>query len=333
MWSRRLGVLLAAVACGLSLLPLSYQGPGPAQAQSVSGRILAPANRQLAVLDLDAPRPRLLTQFEAPAYVTDVSVSPSGGLATLGIVRPFSGGREIGGDLVTVDLASSQLAAVVSRGDPTESLGAPAWWFDGSLVVFERQDRARPGISYPGGASVVFPTRIETVAPDGSGRAVLVDDGRQPAPAPDGSGLAFLRTSDAGTALVFRSLSDVSERVLVGVGPFRDLSAPRYSPAGGQLAFMAPGTFTGRPAMPAFAVSSAWAHGLPWDVWLVGADGSDLHLLAQVGADDGTLAWSPDGTQLFVYGGAGSFLVDAVSGEATPLGFIAGYGTTTWLPD
>ena len=56
-------------------------------------------------------------------------------------------------------------------------------------------------------------------------------------------------------------------------------------------------------------------------------------LLAQVGADDGTLAWSPEDSQLFVYGGTGSFVVDAASGDATPLTCVSGYGTTAWLPD
>jgi WD40 repeat protein len=74
----------------------------------------------------------------------------------------------------------------------------------------------------------------------------------------------------------------------------------------------------------------AW---VPWDVWLVGTDGSGLRRLAQLGADDGTVSWSPDGSQLFVYGGTGSFLVDASSGDVTRLGFIAGYGSTAWLPD
>jgi hypothetical protein len=35
---------------------------------------------------------------------------------------------------------------------------------------------------------------------------------------------------------------------------------------------------------------------------------------------------------LFVYGGAGSFLVDVATGDATQLGYIAGYGATAWLP-
>ena len=45
------------------------------------------------------------------------------------------------------------------------------------------------------------------------------------------------------------------------------------------------------------------------------------------------MCWAPDGSQLFVYGGWGSFVVDAASGEAESLSFLAGYGSVGWLPD
>jgi Tol biopolymer transport system component len=186
---------------------------------------------------------------------------------------------------------------------------------------------------------VFHPTRIEIAQTDGSARTVLVQDGRQPAPAPDGGSLAFVRSSAAGSALMVRMAPDASERALVPMGLFKDLASPRYSPQGDRLAFMAPGTFVGRSSIgpswttSLFGTSVASAHGFPWDVWLVGADGSGLRLLAQLGADDGTLSWSPDGNQVFVYGGTGSFLVDAATGEVTALGYVAGYGSTSWLPN
>jgi hypothetical protein len=44
------------------------------------------------------------------------------------------------------------------------------------------------------------------------------------------------------------------------------------------------------------------------------------------------VTWSPDGTQLLVYGGWGSLLIDVASGEQTALPFLAGYGSLAWLP-
>jgi len=35
-----------------------------------------------------------------------------------------------------------------------------------------------------------------------------------------------------------------------------------------------------------FGASVALAHGIPWDSWLMNADGSDLHRAAETGADE-----------------------------------------------
>ena len=338
MRKRHLGLAAGLLMWAVTLVPANETFRPQAAAQSAPGRILAPANRQLAWLDLDAPRPRLLTRFDPPAYVTDVTATPTAATPVIAVTRPLGDGGPLGGDLLTLDVISGRSATLAARADPNESLSAPAWWFDGRALLFERQDWSVAGTGYAGTATVLHPTRIDMVQPDGSGRTVLVEDGRQPAPAPDGSALAFLQTSSEGTALVVRTFPDAADRVLIMAGPFRDLASPRYSPRGDRLAFMAPGTFVGNQApigpMGAwFGVAVAAAHGLPWDVWMIGADGSGLRRLAEPGADDATLSWSPDGSQLFVYGGLGSFIVDAATGEATPLPSVAGYGSTAWLPD
>jgi hypothetical protein len=83
---------------------------------------------------------------------------------------------------------------------------------------------------------------------------------------------------------------------------------------------------------PSLASESAYADGIPWDPWLLmNADGSGLHRLAEVGGDEPSVAWSPDESQLFVYSGTGSYIVDAASGELTPLKFVQGYGPAIWL--
>ena len=66
---------------------------------------------------------------------------------------------------------------------------------------------------------------------------------------------------------------------------------------------------------------------------MVNADGTDLRQIADILDDDPSVCWSPDGSQLLVYGGWGSFVVDAASGEAESLSFLAGYGSVGWLPD
>jgi len=219
--------VLALLLWGTSLVPVSGGVSRPADAQTADGRILAPAGRQLAWLDLDAPRPQVLTHFVEPAYVTDVVATPGAPLAVLAVYRPLGEGGVFGSDLLAIDLASAQLSTLVTRTNSSESLSAPAWWFDGNGLLFERQDRSVTAIGYPGMSTVLYPNRIEMVQPDGSHRRVLVENGRQPAPAPDASGLVFLRTSSEGTALIHRSVSDSSERILIPAGRCKDLASPR----------------------------------------------------------------------------------------------------------
>jgi hypothetical protein len=319
-----------------AVVGLPYPAEVRVDAQETTGQILAPVGRQAGWLNLDTRRPQLLTTLTSPAFVSDVGAVAGVRRAALAVMEPFGGSGDIGGDLLGLDLSSSELTMLVARADASESLGAPAWWPNGGGLVFQRQDFSVTGIVYAGSATVVYPSRIEVVLPDApdTGRRILIADGRQPALAPDGVHLAFLRSSAAGTSL--RVGDGLDEQVLVPEGRFSDLAYPRYSPRGDQIAFAAPGSgaFGGEVPSPlaGLVAKPAWAHGVPWDLWLVNADGSNIRRLAELGADDGSVAWSPDGRQLFMYGGTGSFVVDAASGEVSSLGYVSGYGAVAWLP-
>jgi hypothetical protein len=327
---------LVVVLLAMSFANPLASAPAPAAAQAFGGRILAPAGRQAAWLDLEAPRPRPVTQLDAPAYVTDVSAVSAASMAVLAVSSPFGGQGLTGTDLLGLD-ADGMLSPLVQRIDQSESLGAPAWWADGSGILFQHEDHSVVGIGYLGVSTVQYATSIESVQPDRSGRALLINNARQPGTAPDGTRFVFVRTSTEGTALITCTYPEPSEKILIPAGPFRDIASPRYAPQGDRIAFMAPGVFVGQaaPSLLAGLVGAgiALAHGFPWDLWVVGADGSGVHRLAQLGADDATVAWSPDGVQLFVYGGMGSFLVDANTGEVTPIPYVAGYGGVAWLAE
>ncbi len=335
MWVRAATSLLVLVFACLQADRAGAQSTDP----SPTASILAPVGRQAGWLDLVAPRPRFLTHIDAPDYVSDVAVAPDARQAAIVVVRIPTGSGVPYGEIVLLDLTTGTVAPLAGGQDTTESLGAPVWSPDGSRVFFQREDVSVVGTSYAGGATVQYPSRIDQVNADGSGRTIVVADGRAPASSADGAKVAFVARSAQGPSLVAHSLADGSEQVLIGAGQFGDMASPRYAPQGDRIAFMAPvglsplagGTLL---SGPWFAMPLRLAHGTPWDVWVVGADGASAPLrLAALSADDGTLAWSPDGSRLFVYGGTGSFIVDASSGEVGPLSFVTGYGATSWVSE
>ena len=166
----------------------------------------------------------------------------------------------------------------------------------------------------------------------------MLAEGRHPAPSPDGSRLVFARTRSQGTALLSMSLLDGALEVLVPEGQFADLAYPQVSPAGDQIAFMAPQSgllgsseeFMSLSRLFGFQ-SVAHAHGIPWDPWIINLDGSGLRRVAETAGDEPSVAWSPDASTLFVYSGTGSFIIDQASGATTALPYVQGYGPTVWL--
>jgi Tol biopolymer transport system component len=169
---------------------------------------------------------------------------------------------------------------------------------------------------------------------DGSGRSIVLSDGRQPSASPDGAHLVLARTTNLGASLLIWSQTDASVQTLVPEGRFADVAYPRFSPRGDQIAFVAPQSGVNGQRSPLnflFGPQVAYAHGIPWDPWLVNADGSGLRRVAETGADEPAVAWSPDETRLFVYSGTGSFILDAANGTLTPLSFVQGYGQVVWV--
>jgi Tol biopolymer transport system component len=139
-------------------------------------------------------------------------------------------------DLSATEDSRQQPRPLLMRADPNESLSWPAWWPDGSAIVFQREDQAAAAVNSPDGFARP-PSRIEIALADGSNRRVLKGSAWQPSPSPNGASVAFVRFTDRGSSLLSLAAADGSERVLVDAGQFPEIFSPRYSPDGAHIAF------------------------------------------------------------------------------------------------
>jgi hypothetical protein len=327
--------ILVLVGLLLALSSVSFGQTSYGQSTDVvpaPGRILAATREQVGWLDLDAPRPTLLTNIPRPNYPLDVAALPGSDRAAVSVYSSLPGTStdSWGGDLFALDLGSGSLTALVSRTSELESLDAPAWLLDGSALIYQHTMASES-------ASASRHLSVEMVGADGANRALVVDDAASPALSPDGSQVLFVRSSESGVALMSHSLASGLDHVIVAPGTFLGLAYPRFSPDGRRIAVAAFSMYGREPERPAagwlsFGPTVASAHGVPWEVWIMNADGSDAHSIPDLLGDDASITWSPDGSQLFVYNGWGGAFVDLATGTWTNATYLAGYGATAWLP-
>jgi Tol biopolymer transport system component len=299
--------------------------------------ILAVAGRQVAWLNLEAPRDWPVSRLPPTANALELTAQPDTSHVVVAVGAPFPGGGTRGADLLNLDLTSGDTSPLLQRAEARESLNSPTWWSDRSTLLFERQDLNGQPVGAPGQEVSRYPSRIERIMAGGSGRSILLDEGRQPSAAPDGTRLVYARTSNQGAALLIWSQLDGSVQTLVPEGRFADVAYPQFSPHSDQVAFVAPQSGLARQVEPRFALDAllgpavVYAHGIPWDPWVINLDGSGLRRAAETGADEPSVAWSPDQQQLFVYSGTGSYIVDLAGGDPSSLPFVKGYGPVVWL--
>jgi hypothetical protein len=141
----RVPIALICVALLLTIAPQPLELLPPQTANAASGQVLAPVGRQVAWLELTAPKRQVLTSLDDPASVSDVAATATLPYAALAVFTPFGGKQgTVGSDLVRMDAGSGELSPLLTRSNGQESLGSLAWWFDASRLLFEREDLTAP---------------------------------------------------------------------------------------------------------------------------------------------------------------------------------------------
>lgn len=318
-------MLLPLVACSGGGDDNSSDGDGP--------RFLLTSATGLDVLGLNQRRDFLPSTDGS--YFLDPAVSPDektyAFIRQPPAVRSASGAVDFGSDLMLVDGDGKNAREAIVHGATGEFIRYPVFLKDGNTVLIGVRGQNAQGQP---------DFRIERVDLTAKTRSRLIENATSPALNPDGRTLAFAAYDPvtASESVVVEDLQTRDRRVLVqGGGPLVLIQNLSWSPDGKVLAFMSSDLSTGiaRPSGgTAFAapLPGTTSHPTLQDLWLVNADGSNLHKLADLAESSPSAAWSADSRTIYVMGGSGFFQIDPATGNRQILSEGVNGGQIARLP-
>jgi Tol biopolymer transport system component len=306
------------------------------------GRIAWPKDGDLWIYDLASKQQTKITNLSAGAAVTGATWSPDGTRVIYAQFWRRPNERSSGADLMIANADGSNAQPFAERDVANTVLETPEWTSSGNVYYTIRR--------------VVNGRETQTIVrqKEGGQPETVLDNAYDPAASPDESTLVYVRSTRTGQQLMKKNMADSDDGcVLLSDQVFQYLSLPRISPDGKRVALggsgepsMGPSGCGGDPkaTTPSAAApdgpgidlgallqpATAYAHGLPADVWSMNLDGSDMKRIADIKDDDPTVAFSPDGSRLAVFGVAALFLVDSNGGPTDKLTDQGGYGGLDW---
>src|SRR5579864_727391 len=329
----------AAGLLALSIVLASCQMiGGSSAANGATGKITWPKDGDLWVYDLATKQQTKITNLPSGAAVTGATWSPDGQRIVFAQFWRRPNERSSGADLMIANADGSNAQSFADRDAPNTVLETPDWM--PSDTVYYTIRRVANGRE----------TQTIVRQKEGGQPEVVQDNAYDPAPSSDEATLVYVRSIGTGQIMMKKTIGESGDGCeLLSDRVFQYLSLPRISPDDKRVAFggsgepnMGPSGCGGDPNSSTPSASSgldlgallqpdtAYAHGLPADVYSMNLDGSDMKRIADIKDDDPTVAWAPDGAKVAIFGVAALFLTDATGGSPAKLVQPGGYGGLDW---
>jgi Tol biopolymer transport system component len=273
------------------------------------GTIAAPHGAGVQLTDVSTGAEQLLAVMPPVGVSGHASWSPDRTRLAISRFGRRPTERVGGSDILIVPAVGGEALPVAEHDLDGTLLGAPVWLPDSSGLFYD----SLPPSGGPASSHVMF-APVGTPSP---GRTVAV--GGWPAVSPDGRYLAYVRPSPTTgylNELVIVDMAQSAERILIAANELVQITSPRFSPDGTEIAFAGSVSYGEEMQMSSphgltdLFLKGVMAHGPPGDVWVIGLHGSSVpQRLTTFDEDEPTLAWSPDGYWLAMMGGGGLYLL------------------------
>lgn len=314
---------------GPTVLPTAVSSP-------VKGKWVVVALGNLQAFDLGTLQAQQLTHFPKGAYAASPSISHDRKQIVFTYYVIPKDPKDLGGsDLFMVDANGANPKLVKQHPSPGATYEDPCWSADGkSVVATLRTPLFDSAGKYQGESLAIY-----NVGLDGGAPVQLAKDALGPATSADGKYLAYAGVDARGqpSQLFVAETNGKNAKRLVADQNFVLLRAPNFSPDSSLICFAAvggpggalPGKVPGARSSPFLGIAEA--HGIPWDIWTVRPDGTNLQRLTYESEDTPTPVWSPTGEWVAFAGEIGLYLVDAGGKQTIRVSTIVSGGGIAWL--
>ncbi len=350
---------IGVVACGGQAIPTEYPSPtdapksavlptatlssvnAPYRTIKIDGQLVfAPGDGSIWLQDASTFQSKALLKATRDVYYEAPTFSPDGSqIAFVAYTFGATGAQVKQIRVINVDGSNPRTLYRASANGPEISFGDPRYSPDGQSLYFTATTSNGTGAEGRKNQIVRGPAA-------GGNPQLVLDGGQQPTLSPDAKQMAFLKFNPQrfASSLWIANADGSGATQLLADNVFAGINGQRFSPDGKWIVFAASGL--PRQTLPGMAsqqpkqencvllgclVPTAYADGLPWDIWLVSTDGKTFKQLTELGMDSPYPVFSKDGRYIAFVSLNGLFVYDRQSSDLSELDRERVHGVLDWF--